>query len=93
MVQDFTGHGVGEAFHSGLVIPHYDSPRYDTIMEEGMVFTIEPMLTMGSIAWEQWRDGWTVVTRDRGRTAQFEHTLVVREDGGEILTWPSNHQD
>ena len=93
VVQDFTGHGVGEAFHSGLVIPHYDSPRYDTIMEEGMVFTIEPMLTMGSIAWEQWRDGWTVVTRDRGRTAQFEHTLVVREDGGEILTWPSNHQD
>ena len=58
-------------------------------METGMVFTIEPMLTLGSIAWEQWDDGWTVVTKDRGRTAQFEHTIVVTEDGGEILTLPS----
>nr|WP_154545510.1 type I methionyl aminopeptidase [Mobiluncus porci] len=91
VVRDFTGHGVGEAFHSGLIIPHYDSPRYDTVMEENMVFTIEPMLTLGTIAWEQWSDGWTVVTKDRGRTAQFEHTIVVTEHGGEILTWPSNH--
>ena len=89
VVRDYTGHGVGEAFHSGLIIPHYDSPRYNTIMETGMVFTIEPMLTLGSIAWEQWDDGWTVVTKDRGRTAQFEHTIVVTEDGGEILTLPS----
>ncbi|MFT0847996.1 type I methionyl aminopeptidase [Actinomycetaceae bacterium L2_0104] len=90
VVEDFTGHGVGEAFHSGLIVPHYDTaPRYDTIMEPGMVFTIEPMLTLGDIAWEQWDDGWTVVTKDRSRTAQWEHTLVVTEDGAEILTLPS----
>ncbi|WP_366181558.1 type I methionyl aminopeptidase [Actinomyces timonensis] len=89
VVRDYTGHGVGEAFHSGLIIPHYDSaPRYDTVMEPGMVFTIEPMLTLGGIEWDQWEDGWTVVTRDRSRTAQFEHTLVVTEDGADVLTLP-----
>ncbi len=89
VVRDYTGHGVGEAFHSGLIIPHYDSaPLYDTVMEVGMVFTIEPMLTLGTIEWEQWDDGWTVVTKDRSRTAQFEHTLVVTEDGADILTLP-----
>lgn len=87
VVTDFTGHGVGEAFHSGLIVPHYDAaPNYATVMEEGMVFTIEPMLTLGTIEWDQWDDGWTVLTKDRARTAQFEHTLVVREDGAEILT-------
>jgi methionyl aminopeptidase len=89
VVRDFTGHGVGEAFHSGLIIPHYDSaPRYDDVIEPGMVFTIEPMLTLGSIEWEQWDDGWTVLTKDRSRTAQWEHTIVVTEDGAEILTLP-----
>ena len=89
VVRDYTGHGVGEAFHSGLIIPHYDSaPLYDTVMEVGMVFTIEPMLTLGTIEWEQWDDDWTVVTKDRSRTAQFEHTLVVTEDGADILTLP-----
>lgn len=90
VVRDFTGHGVGEAFHSGLIIPHYDSPMYNTVMEENMVFTIEPMLTLGSIAWNQWSDDWTVVTKDRGRSAQYEHTIVVTENGGEILTLPSS---
>lgn len=90
VVEDYTGHGVGEAFHSGLVIPHYDNPRFDTVMEVGMVFTIEPMLTLGTIDWEQWDDGWTVVTADRVRTAQYEHTIVVTENGAEILTLPSN---
>ena len=89
VVRASTGHGVGAAFHSGLIIPHYDSaPLYDTVMEVGMVFTIEPMLTLGTIEWEQWDDGWTVVTKDRSRTAQFEHTLVVTEDGADILTLP-----
>lgn len=87
VVEDFTGHGVGEAFHSGLIIPHYDTaPNYNTVMVPGMVFTIEPMLTLGTIEWEQWDDGWTVLTKDRGRTAQFEHTIVVTEDGADILT-------
>lgn len=90
VVRDFTGHGVGEAFHSGLIVPHYDcAPSYDTVMEPGMVFTIEPMLTLGTIEWEQWDNGWTVVTKDRSRTAQFEHTVVVTEYGAEILTLPS----
>lgn len=89
VVRDFTGHGVGAAFHSGLIIPHYDSaPAHDDVMEPGMVFTIEPMLTLGTHEWEMWADDWTVVTRDRSITAQFEHTLVVTERGAEILTLP-----
>ncbi|MEN0085255.1 MAG: type I methionyl aminopeptidase [Leifsonia sp.] len=89
VVRDFTGHGVGAAFHSGLIIPHYDAaPAYDDVMEPGMVFTIEPMLTLGTHEWEMWADDWTVVTRDRSLTAQFEHTLVVTERGAEILTLP-----
>jgi methionyl aminopeptidase len=89
VVRDFTGHGVGEAFHSGLIIPHYDSaPNYDTRMQVGMVFTIEPMLTLGTHTWELWPDDWTVTTKDKSLTAQFEHTLVVTERGAEILTLP-----
>jgi methionyl aminopeptidase len=89
VVRDFTGHGIGKAFHSGLIIPHYDAaPQYATEMEVGMVFTIEPMLTLGSYNWDMWQDNWTVVTKDRSITAQFEHTLVVTESGAEILTLP-----
>jgi methionyl aminopeptidase len=87
VVREFTGHGVGEAFHSGLIVPHYDAaPAYDTVMEVGMVFTIEPMLTLGGTAWDMWADDWTVTTRDKSLTAQFEHTLVVTERGADILT-------
>lgn len=88
VVRDFTGHGIGTAFHSGLVIPHYDDARYDTIMEPGMTFTIEPMITLGTYDYEIWDDGWTVVTRDRRLTAQFEHTILVTETGSDILTLP-----
>jgi methionyl aminopeptidase len=88
VVRDFTGHGIGTAFHSGLIIPHYDDPHYDTVIETGMTFTIEPMLTLGTHEWEMWDDGWTVVTRDRRRTAQFEHTVLVTDTGAEILTLP-----
>ena len=89
VVRDYTGHGVGREFHSGLIIPHYDAaPAYDTEIREGMIFTIEPMLTLGTIQWDLWDDDWTVVTRDRKRTAQFEHTLVVTADGADILTLP-----
>ncbi|MGO3146936.1 MAG: type I methionyl aminopeptidase [Leucobacter sp.] len=87
VVRDFTGHGVGSAFHSGLIIPHYDSsPRFDDVIVPGMVFTVEPMLTLGTHEWEMWDDDWTVTTRDKSITAQFEHTLVVRDDGFELLT-------
>jgi methionyl aminopeptidase len=89
VVRDFTGHGIGEAFHSGLVIPHYDAaPLYSNTMEVGMVFTIEPMLTLGTHEWDIWPDGWTVATKDKSITAQFEHTLVVTESGAQILTLP-----
>ncbi len=89
VVRDYTGHGVGAAFHSGLIIPHYDSaPLYDDVMEVGMVFTIEPMLTLGTHEWNMWADDWTVVTRDLSITAQFEHTMVVTERGADILTLP-----
>jgi methionyl aminopeptidase len=89
VVRDFTGHGIGTAFHSGLIVPHYDAaPAYGTVMQEGMTFTIEPMLNLGTETWEMWDDGWTVVTKDRRRSAQFEHTLLVTSDGAEILTLP-----
>jgi methionyl aminopeptidase len=88
VVRDFTGHGIGTTFHSGLIVPHFDDPDVSVIMEPGMTFTIEPMLTLGTISYDIWPDGWTAVTRDRKRTAQFEHTLLVTADGHEILTLP-----
>ncbi|MEU1616411.1 type I methionyl aminopeptidase [Streptomyces sp. NPDC008238] len=88
VVRDFTGHGINTAFHSGLIVPHYDDPRATTVMKPGMTFTIEPMLTLGTHEYEIWDDGWTVVTKDRKRTAQFEHTLVVTDTGAEVLTLP-----
>lgn len=89
VVRDFTGHGVGTAFHTGLIIPHYDDPHFDSEMQVGMTFTIEPMITLGTIDHETWDDEWTVVTKDRRWTAQFEHTLVVTSTGAEILTLPT----
>ena len=88
VVRDFTGHGIGRTFHSGLVVLHYDNPDVDTVIEEGMTFTIEPMITLGGIDHDMWDDGWTVTTKDRGWTAQFEHTLLVTATGAEILTLP-----
>ncbi|MCW2871446.1 type I methionyl aminopeptidase [Actinacidiphila oryziradicis] len=88
VVRDFTGHGINTSFHSGLIVPHYDDPRATTAIRPGMTFTIEPMLTLGTYEYEVWEDGWTVVTKDRKRTAQFEHTLVVTHTGAEILTLP-----
>ncbi|HKX66020.1 MAG TPA: type I methionyl aminopeptidase [Intrasporangium sp.] len=89
VVRDFTGHSIGLEFHSGLIVPHYDAaPQYNTVMEPGMTFTIEPMLNLGTHEWEMWDDSWTVVTRDGRRSAQFEHTIVITEDGNQILTLP-----
>lgn len=89
VVREYTGHGVGPAFHTGLVIPHYDAaPGYDTVIEPGMVFTIEPMLDLGTADWTMWDDGWTVLTADGSRSAQFEHTILVTEHGAEVLTLP-----
>ncbi len=88
VVRDFTGHGIGRSFHSGLVVLHYDEPSVDTVLEPGMTFTIEPMITLGTIEYDIWPDNWTVVTKDRARTAQIEHTELVTADGVEILTLP-----
>lgn len=89
VVRDYTGHGVGPAFHTGLIVPHYDSaPLYANVIEPGMVFTIEPMLNLGTHEWKTWDDGWTVLTADGSYSAQFEHTLLVTENGAEVLTLP-----
>ena len=88
VVRDFTGHGIGTLFHSGLIVPHYDLPEYELPMMVGMTFTIEPMLTLGTVDYDVWPDGWTIVTKDRARSAQFEHTILVTETGAEILTLP-----
>ena len=70
------------------MIPHFDDPNYDDVIEPGMTFTIEPMLNLGTHEWNMWEDDWTVVTKDGRPSAQFEHTLLVTDDGAEILTLP-----
>jgi len=90
VVRDFTGHGVHTSFHSGLVIPHFDDPSATQLMQEGMTFTIEPMLNLGTHDYDILDDTWTVLTKDRKMSAQFEHTLVVTKTGADILTLPSN---
>ncbi|RMH79380.1 MAG: type I methionyl aminopeptidase [Actinomyces sp.] len=86
VVREFIGHGIGTEFHSRLQIPHYHDRRATTRLEEGMTFTIEPMLTLGRPDVAMWDDEWTAVTLDGRRTAQFEHTLVVTPEGAEKLT-------
>jgi len=86
VVRDFIGHGVGTEFHSNLQIPHYFERRLTTRLSRGTTFTIEPMLTLGEPDAFMWDDQWTAVTADGTRTAQFEHTLVVGEQGAERLT-------
>ena len=86
VVRAFVGHGIGRAFHSEPQVYHYDNPDARQPLLPGMTFTIEPMITIGDWHHEMWDDGWTAVTADRSRTAQFEHTLVVTETGAEILT-------
>jgi methionyl aminopeptidase len=86
VVRAFVGHGIGEQFHTELQIPHYYEPRFTAVMEPGMVFTIEPMISIGTGVHRIWDDDWTAVTADGSRTAQFEHTVLVTDDGVEILT-------
>lgn len=89
VVRDFTGHGVGTTFHNGLVVLHYDEPSQDTLLEPGMTLTVEPMINLGGLDYRVWEDGWTVQNTDGAWTAQFEHTVLVTEDGPEILTLPT----
>ncbi|WIM66864.1 type I methionyl aminopeptidase [Corynebacterium breve] len=88
VVTDFTGHGVGPTFHNGLVVLHYDSDAYTDVLEPGMTLTIEPMINLGELPYTIWDDGWTVQNNDGKFTAQFEHTIVITQDGNEILTIP-----
>ena len=89
VVRDYTGHGVGPSFHTKPTILHYDEPRSTTLLEPGMTFTVEPMLALGSPDWFMWDDDWTVLTKDGSWVAQWEHTVVVTDDGVEILTLPT----
>jgi methionyl aminopeptidase len=86
IVKELVGHGIGEEFHSTPYVHHYDEPRDRTRLRPGMVFTIEPMLTLGHPDVMQWDDGWTIVTLDGQPSAQFEHTLLVTKDGVDVLT-------
>lgn len=89
VVREFTGHGVGPTFHNGLVVLHYDDPSRTEILEPGMTLTVEPMISLGGPGFDVWEDNWTVTTADKAWTAQFEHTVVVTDEGYEILTLPS----
>lgn len=89
VVRDFCGHGIGEVFHTSLQVSHYYEAEATDIIEEGMFFTIEPMLTLGDWRCSMWSDNWTAVTVDGKRSAQFEHTIHVTKDGAEILTLPA----
>jgi methionyl aminopeptidase len=89
VVRAFIGHGIGEQFHTDVQVPHYYDERATTVMRPGMTFTIEPMITLGT--WQHkmvFDDGWTAATADGKRTAQFEHTVLVTEDGVDVLTAP-----
>ena len=86
VVKAFIGHGIGEQFHTDVQILHYYDPRATTIMRPGMTFTIEPMITLGTWQHRMWDDDWTAVTADGKRTAQYEHTILVTDDGFDVLT-------
>lgn len=87
VVRDYCGHGVGKVFHEAPNVMHYGEPNTGMVLEEGMFFTIEPMVNVGSYETRlNAKDGWTVTTRDRSLSAQFEHTLAVTSDGYEIFT-------
>lgn len=86
VVRSFTGHGVGKLFHTAPNVPHYANNKAVGVCRPGMVLTIEPMLCLGGFQDKQWPDGWTAVTRDGKWSAQFEHTLLVTEEGVEVLT-------
>jgi methionyl aminopeptidase len=86
VVRHFCGHGIGETFHAPPQVAHYFDSKDETVIEEGMFFTIEPMLTQGTWELRQWSDGWTIVTADLRRSAQYEHTILVTPSGAERLT-------
>lgn len=89
VVREYCGHGVGQIYHDEPQILHYGVPGTGTVLKPGMIFTIEPMINAGKAATSVLSDGWTVVTKDRSLSAQWEHTVAVTENGYDLLTpWP-----
>ncbi len=86
IVRDFCGHGIGKIFHCQPSVLHYGSPGHGTVLQQGMIFTIEPMVNAGKYDVKVLSDGWTAVTKDKSLSAQFEHTIGVTETGAEIFT-------
>ncbi len=86
VVREYCGHGIGKGFHEEPQVLHYGTPGTGLVLEPGMTFTIEPMINAGKPHIKQLPDGWTVVTKDRSLSAQWEHTILVTEHGHEILT-------
>lgn len=92
VVREYCGHGIGDVYHDAPQVLHYGRPGTGLTLEPGMVFTIEPMINAGRMETREMPDGWTVVTKDRSLSAQWEHMVVVTEDGFEILTpWPEGY--
>jgi methionyl aminopeptidase len=89
VVRDFTGHGLGKVFHSPPTILHYGKPNTGDVLEEGMIFTIEPMINSGKYDVKILSDGWTAETRDKSLSAQFEHSIGVTSTGYEVFTHSS----
>jgi len=88
IVREYCGHGIGREFHEDPQVLHYGKPGAGLRLEPGLVFTIEPMVNLGKPGVKVLHDGWTVVTRDKSLSAQFEHTVAITETGVEILTLP-----
>ena len=88
VVRAFCGHGIGETFHTDLQVDHFYDPRNTRVIQLGEIFTVEPMINQGTWRHVEWPDGWTALTADGKRSAQFEHTILVTETGAEILTPP-----
>ena len=86
VVKSYCGHGIGSLFHTTPSVPHYAKNKAVGMMKPGHIFTIEPMINMGTWKDTLWPDDWTAVTRDGKRSAQFEETLLITEDGVEVLT-------
>ena len=86
VIRAFIGHSIGEQFHGDIQVLHYYDSRASMIMRPGMTFTVEPMISLGTWQHKMWDDDWTAVTSDGRRTAQFEHTLLVTDDGADVLT-------
>ncbi|HMA88554.1 MAG TPA: type I methionyl aminopeptidase [Burkholderiales bacterium] len=90
VVREFCGHGIGRKFHEEPQVLHYGRPGTGLVLEPGMTFTVEPMINAGKAAIRELADGWTIVTKDHSLSAQWEHTVLVTQEGYEVLTVSAN---